>query len=254
MNNLSLILLTHNEAGELKSWKKWIGQITSINEIIVVDDNSTDDTLIQAKKLESITCSVKVFTRSLNNNFSAQRQFAISKTSNNLILWLDPDETPTSKLIGFLNDIDNCQYKSIAFKRLDTFLNQELHHGENYANNFIRLFDKRSGKMVGLVHERWQTSGEVYYSNLEIRHNPHHDLSDFFSKINFYSEVRSRELFANKVTVGLFEIIFYPIAKFIYVYFILLGFLDGTPGIIMALGMSFHSFLVRGKLWCLYNP
>lgn len=254
MNNLSLILLTHNESAELKLWQKWIDKITTINEIIVVDDNSTDDSLAQAKKLESKTRKVNIFTRSLGNNFSAQRQFAISKASNDLILWLDPDETPTPKLIEFLNNIDNCQYKVVAFKRVDSFLNHDLHHGENYANNFIRLFNKRSGTMIGSVHENWQTSDDVYRSQLEILHQPHSNLTEFYSKINFYSDIRAQELFDNKVRVGLFEIIFYPLAKFIDIYFIKFGFLDGTPGIIMALGMSFHSFLVRGKLWCLYNP
>ena len=36
-------------------------------------------------------------------------------------------------------------------------------------------------------------------------------------------------------------------------YFIKFGFLDGLQGLVFAIMMSFHSFLVRGKLWLLIN-
>ncbi|MFN4212849.1 MAG: hypothetical protein ACK4FL_02720, partial [Microgenomates group bacterium] len=47
----------------------------------------------------------------------------------------------------------------------------------------------------------------------------------------------------------IFEIIFYPLGKFILNYFIYLGFLDGPAGFAYAFLMSFHSFLVRAKLY-----
>jgi hypothetical protein len=72
-------------------------------------------------------------------------------------------------------------------------------------------------------------------------------------KINFYSDIRAHELFQQKIHTNLFQIVFYPLGKFLYNYIVRLGFLDSTPGIIMALSMSFHSFLVRAKLWHLWQ-
>jgi hypothetical protein len=137
---------------------------------------------------------------------------------------------------------------------VDNFLQRDLLHGENYSQYFLRLFDKRYGKFEGVVHEIWQSPDPVYKVKLNINHTPHKDLTNFYKKINIYSEARSHELFQKGIKTTIFEIIFYPLGKFFYCYFLRLGFLDGTPGIIMALGMSFHSFLVRAKLWCLYNP
>ena len=254
MNNISIILITKNESKNIAKWGRWIHKLKTVNELVVVDDNSTDNTISAAKKLATKKLSVKTHHRDLDNNFSAQRQFAVEQTTNNLVLWLDADESLSDNLIEYINNIDIHQYINYAFKRADIFLGTTLHHGETATQYFLRLFDKRYGYFSGMVHELWVSSKPTISVNHEIIHPSHTNLTGFFKKINHYSEIRSQELFLARTKVSLPEIIFYPLGKFIQDYFIRFGFLDSTPGIIMALGMSFHSFLVRAKLWCLYNP
>lgn len=247
--NISLILLTKNESENLKKNFKWLDKCPTINEIVVIDDNSTDDTVKIAKSLTSKNRSVQVFNRGLNGDFSTQRAFAASKTTNDWILWLDADEYPSDKLIQFLKNIDKHRYKNYSFKRQDIFLGHILKYGETAYLDFTRLFNKNYGKFIGKVHEQWQSKKSVEESDLIIHHDSHSTLKSFMEKINFYSTIRARELFNQKVTTNLFEIIFFPIGKFLQNYILRLGFLDGTPGIIMALSMSFHVFLSKSKLW-----
>jgi glycosyltransferase involved in cell wall biosynthesis len=254
MNNISLILLTKNESENIGKWGSWLPKLKSVNELIIVDDNSTDDTINLCKKLASKSLKVKSFRRSLDRNFSSQRNFAVSKTTNDWIFWLDADEEPSDKLIDYINHIDNHLYYDYAFKRSDIFLGKPLHHGETASQHFLRLFNKNFGNFSLSVHELWVSTKPTIYSNLEIIHTSHNTLKSFLEKINFYSDIRSQELFHHQVKTNLFQIIYYPLAKFVHNYFLRFGFLDGTPGIIIAIGMSFHSFLVRSKLWCLYNP
>lgn len=254
MNNISLILLTKNESKNIGKWGSWLPKLKKVNELVVVDDNSTDDTIKVAKKLATKKLKVVVFERDLNNDFSAQHQFAVENSTNNMILWLDADETPSTELIEYINNIDTHQYVNYAFLRADIFLGSTLHHGETANQYFLRLFDKRHGYFSGMVHELWVSSKPTLTVNQEIIHLSHQHLQNFFEKINFYSDIRAKELFDAKVPVTLFHIIAYPTGKFFKNYIFNLGFLDGTPGIILAIGMSFHSFLVRAKLWCLYNP
>lgn len=254
MNNISLILLTKNESKNISTWGVWIGKLKKVNELVVVDDNSTDDTIKVVKKLASKKLKVVVLERDLNNDFSAQHQFAVNHTTNDMILWLDADETPSPGLIEYINNIDTSQYENYAFLRADIFLGSTLHHGETANQYFLRLFDKRHGYFSGMVHELWVSSKPTLTVNHEITHLSHIHLQSFFEKINFYSDIRANELFQAKVPVNLFHILAYPTGKFFKNYIFRLGFLDSTPGIILAIGMSFHSFLVRAKLWCLYNP
>jgi len=247
--HISILLLTHNEEKNLLKYWTWLDKSKRINEIIVIDDNSDDKTIEILKKLETKKIKVKIFERGLENNFSNQRNFGIEKTTNNLVLWLDADEKPSNSLIRFLNHIDNLQYKNYAFKRNDIFISNELKHGENASQYFLRFFNKKYGCFTGAVHEIWQSPKEIENKKIHIHHYPHQSLKSFIKKINFYSDIRAQELYDQNQKSSLFQIFFYPLGKFIQNYFFKLGFLDSTPGIIMALGMSFHSFLVRAKLW-----
>jgi glycosyltransferase involved in cell wall biosynthesis len=246
--NISLCLITKNEAENISKNFIWLDLCPAINEIIAVDDNSDDDTIKSITKLQTTTRTVKVFKRGLNNNFAAQRQFGVDKTTNDFVFWLDPDEHPSSELVELLNHIDTNQY-NYSFKRLDNFLGKDLYHGETFSQHFLRLFNKNFGRFQGLVHEKWVSLKPVNQTNFILHHHSHSTLKQFLTKINLYSDIRAQELHLQGKTAGLLEIILYPKAKFIYNYFILLGFLDGTPGIIFALGMSFQSFLSKAKLW-----
>lgn len=249
MPKITLLLLTHNEQEKIDKNFGWLDKCPSINEIIAVDDNSEDKTIEKVKKLQSKSCMVKIFSRGLDSDFSAQRNFGVSKAANDWILWLDADETIDNEFIDFIGHIDNDKYYNYSFRRHDIFLGHQLKHGETSSQYFLRLFNKLHGKFIGQVHEIWQSDKSIFHSDAYITHTSHATLKSFFNKINFYSDIRARELYSNGVKTNLFQIICYPKAKFIQNYFFRQGFLDGTPGIILALGMSFHSFLVRSKLW-----
>jgi len=251
--NISLILLTKNESQNIEKNFDWLKKCHAVNEIVVVDDYSTDETVATVKKLSSKYRKVKVFTKKLEQDFASQRNFAISKTTNNWILWVDADEKPSKKLIRFINHFDKKQYKAYAFKRQDIFLGHVLKHGENFSLNFTRLFSKNYGSFYGRVHEVWKTKRITKNTNLIIYHYSHQTVKSLVQKINFYTDIRAQELFNKGIKTNMFQIIFYPIGKFFQNYFFRLGFLDGTPGIIMSLCMSFHVFLNKSKLLHLYK-
>jgi len=251
--NLSLLLLIRNESKNLEKNFDWLKSCPVIKEIIVIDDNSTDNSLELIKKLKSKHLEVKVFTHSLNHDFASQRNFGISQAKYNWIFSLDADEKPTKKLIRFLNHFDKYQYKAYSFNRQDIFLGKKLSHGENAFLDFTRLFNKNYGQFTGQVHEVWNTQKDIKKTNLIIQHYSHQTIKSCIQKINFYTDIRAQEMYSQKIKVNIFQIIFFPIGKFIEDYFLKLGFLDGTAGIIMALCMSFHVFLNKAKLWYLYK-
>jgi len=251
--HLSLLLLTKNESKNLEKNFGWLPNCKTIKEIIVVDDNSNDNTVEICQKLASKNRIVQIFSRELNNDFASQRNFGISKTNYNWVLWLDADEKPSKKLIHFLNHFDSHQYKNYSFKRRDVFLKHKLKHGETAYLQFTRLFNKKYGQFDGQVHENWDTTKLTKNTKYLIFHYSHSTIKSFIQKINLYSDIRANELFKQQESTNMFEIIFFPIGKFIQNYFLRLGFLDGTPGIIMALCMSFHVFLNKAKLWHLYK-
>lgn len=223
--SITLIIICQNKIPT----PTWVSSCESINETIIIDESEF----------------------SLNNDFSAKRNYGLKKAKNDWCLFLDTDETPSSALISYLNSFD---YKNnIAFRRIDNFLGKKLKYGETGNYYTIRLINRKTGKFIGKVHEIFQTNNSIKI-NCPILHQSHSSFYSFIDKINFYSNIRAKELFDQKIKTNIFQIIFYTKIKFIQNYFIKFGFLDGTAGLINALGMSFHSFLVRSKLWSMQQP
>lgn len=253
MSKLSIILLTKNEEESIIKWEKWISKLTCVNEVIVIDDESTDDTKKIIKSFASNNISIKIFDRKLNGDFAAQRNFAVSQAKNDWILFLDADEAPSPKLIDYLNNLKPDNNNCYTIKRYLVYKNNIIYHGISATDNPIRLFNKNDGTFTGKVHESRTTNNTVVNIKYPIFHYSAPSLSVFLSKLNHYSTIRAQELFNQHKTVNIFDIILYPKAKFFQYYFWHLGFVDGIPGIIICLSLSFYSFLVRSKLWKLYH-
>ncbi len=222
------------------------------DEIIVVDDNSKDRTFEILKEREKDDKRLKLFQRSLDNNFSSQRKFAIDKAKNNYIFFLDADERAPKELVEEMRMLEPF-YAGYLVKREDFMWGKKLRFGETGSIWLLRLFDKRKGELKGMVHETWETKDRVGRLSFPIYHYPHPTINEFLKDINFYTDIRAKELYQKKVKSGFVQIILYTKAKFFVNYFFKLGFLDGIEGLMHAILMSFHSFMVRGKLWLLWQ-
>lgn len=249
MPKISLLLLTKNEQDNLTKWGSWIHELSCVNEIIVIDDESTDDTVNILKSFATSELSINIFTRKLNNNFSDQRNFGLSKCKNNWVLFLDADEIPTPETINYLNTLSPTNGHNYSFKRNIIYLNHPISHGQCLHDKPVKLFNKNEGKFIKPVHEIWQSTATTIYSSQIILHYSIKNLSSFLEKINLYSTIRAKKLFNQKHHFHPWEITFYPKIKFLDLYFFRLGFLDGVAGLILSLSLSFNSFLVRSKLW-----
>ena len=128
---------------------------------------------------------------------------------------------------------------------------RELKYGEIGNINLLRLVKKEKGEWVGKVHETLKIKGKVGEFRNPLMHYSHEDITQFLKEINFYTDLRAKELFDKNFKAYWWSIIIYPIGKFILNYVLKRGFLDGLHGLIFAILMSLHSFLVRGKLWLL---
>lgn len=217
------------------------------DEIIVIDDNSTDNSAKVAEK-----AGARVYKRKLEKDFSTQRNWAMEKAKNEWILFVDADEIVTPELATELYQQTTqflTELNGFYLKRVDFLWGRKVRFGDAGNTKILRLAKKTKGKWRGKVHEVWEVLGEKGTLKNPLYHYPHPSVHDFLKEINYYSNLRSQELFDKKISVNFFSIIFYPLGKFVINYFFKLGFLDGTAGMISALMMAFYSFLVRGKLW-----
>lgn len=245
---ISAIILTKNEE---KNIAECLESLSWCDERIIIDDHSSDKTVDIAKKM-----GVKVFLRTLDGDFAAQRNFGLEKAEGDWILFIDADERVNSALWFEIMERTNNPldaYDAYYLKRKDVIWGKELQYGEVGNLKLLRLGKKGAGLWEGRVHEQWKVKGNTFTLNNALMHYPHQTVGEFLKEINYYTDLRSSELYTRKVRVAWWAILLYPSGKFVINYFFKRGFLDGLPGLVFALLMSFHSFLVRSKLWLLWQ-
>lgn len=90
MGKLSVVISAFNEEKKIEDCLK---SVSFADEIIFVDNSSTDQTLKIAKKYNS-----KIFTRENNPMLNINKNFGFSKAKNDWILSLDADERISPEL------------------------------------------------------------------------------------------------------------------------------------------------------------
>ncbi|HEX6977513.1 MAG TPA: glycosyltransferase family 2 protein [Patescibacteria group bacterium] len=243
---ISAVVLTRNEE---KSIEKCLKSVLWCDEIVVIDDYSTDNTIKIAKKWRA-----KVYKRSLNSDFSAQRNYGLTKAKGNWILFIDADEVVTSKLQDeIIKKTRDLGVNGYLVRREYFFLGRKMTHGEIGQTFILRLGRKGKGKWKREVHEEWGIKGKVDKLDSPLLHFPSKGISEFVSDVNKYSRLHAYENKKEGKRPNFLYVIFYPVGKFLMFYILKLGFLDGVAGFILAVIMSFHSFLAWSRLWLITN-
>ncbi len=244
---LSAVVLTHNDEVILERSLK---SLLWCDEIVVVDDFSQDNTVKVAQRFKA-----KLFQRHLARDFAAQRNFALEKARGEWVFFVDSDEVVTSGLANEIKQTLRAPGKVAGFfiKRRDFIFGQWLKYGETGKTVLLRLAKKASGEWKRPVHEVWEIRGETAQLKEPLLHYPHPNVAQFIEEINYYSTLNADFLHHQGVKVSWWQIVVYPVAKFWLDYIWYLGFLDGTAGAVVAILMSFHSFLTRAKLYSLWQ-
>lgn len=248
---ITTVVLTRNDENVIE---RCVKSFQWCDEVIVVDDESTDGTIGIAKKY-----GAKIFVRKLNDDFAAQRNFGLEKATGEWVLFVDSDEIVSTELateikeIASLKTSRNDSLVGYYIKRKDYWGGRWLTHGETANVRLLRLARKDSGKWVQPVHEEWRVEGMVGELASPLLHYPHQNVAQFLEEINRYSTLYAQYLHSRGIKEPVWQIFGKPVAKFFVNYVGCLGFLDGTAGMVTALMMSFHSFLVRAKLWRLQH-
>ncbi|MFH2085599.1 MAG: glycosyltransferase family 2 protein [bacterium] len=189
-------------------------------------------------------------------DFALSRNAELAKVKTPWVLFIDTDEKITPALKSEITGICNLEsnvYSAYYIPREDTFLGTVLRHGEAGHTKLIRLARRDFGKWRRPVHEVLEGSGKIGTLTSPILHYPHPSVTSFLGKINHYSTLEAAYRHEQGIKSNLLKIWLYPLAKFKYNYLLRLGFLDGISGLIMAIMMSFHSYLTWSKLYLLWH-
>lgn len=245
---LSVAMITLNEERILEKTLKSLKDIA--DEIIIVDSGSTDKT-----KEIALKYGAKFFQEKWKG-YGLQRNSSIDKCTNEWILNIDADEEISEELSRKIKEIKESETDKEVFEInfSSVCFGKKLKHG-GWSNQYhIRLFKKDTGRFnTNEVHEEFLTEKKVYRLKEEIYHHSYISLEEYFTKFNRYTTEGAKEYYQRGKKASNFQIIFNPIFKFIRMYIIRLGFLDGIEGLMIASTSALYSMVKYFKLREMYK-
>ncbi|TGM83051.1 glycosyltransferase family 2 protein [Leptospira levettii] len=245
---LSVAIITFNEEKNIGDCIRSV--LTFADEIIVLDSFSTDKT----KEIATSFPSVRFYEAPFPGHVE-QKNKAISYCNNNWILSLDADEraneTLQKSILRFL-EAEEIHCEGFKIARLTFHLGKWIRYSGWYPQRRYRLFRKESAGWVGenphdFIELNTGSRGKVMKG--DILHYSFTDFSHQINTINQFSSIVAYTRYAKGESFSLLKTILKPLGKFIEIYLFKFGFLDGIPGLWIALASSFSTFLKYAKLY-----
>lgn len=240
MKNISAIIIARNGQSLLSTC---IESLRFCDEILVVDGESTDNTVSVAKKL-----GAKIL-HGAANNFAKQRNIGLRAATGTWVLYVDTDERVTQELQqSICTAISSDVYAAYKVKRENYYLGT---HVWPKTETMERLFKKDAlQKWEGTLHESPEFIGRIGLLDGYLLHFTHKDLFSMLEKTNEWSATEAKLRFdSNHPTMNRWRFYRVMITSFSDSYFSQQGWRAGTAGLIESMYQSFSSFCTYAKLW-----
>lgn len=211
-------------------------------EIVVVDSGSKDRTLEVAEGF-----GARVFHQDWLGH-SLQKQVALDHCTGEWALVLDCDEELSSELLAsiraFFDDGRAKKYDGASFSRKVWFLGRWITHGDWYPDRKLRLVRRAKARMSGNdAHDLIEVSGATTVLAGDLHHYSFPSMNRYVSKINVFADLFLEKQKAEGVKWSLAANVTRPLWRFFRAYVLRCGFLDGFPGLWIAVATAFFTFV-----------
>jgi glycosyltransferase involved in cell wall biosynthesis len=228
MSKLSVVIIARNEEANLP---RCLDSVSWADEIVVVDNESTDRTLDIARQY-----GAKDF-QSAWRGFGATKREGVNKATGEWILSIDADEVVPPELADEIRSALQNTDKIAGYymPRRTSFLGRWIYHCGWYPDPVLRLFRKESGNFdESVVHEKVEIEGPTARLHNDLLHYSYPTLDSYFDKFNRYTRLAAEEAHRRGDRAGAYDIIVRPAACFVKHYFLRRGFLDGLEGLMIS--------------------
>jgi glycosyltransferase involved in cell wall biosynthesis len=245
MKSLSVVIITFNEEENIGKCIESVKRIA--DEIVVVDSFSTDKTSVVAT-----AAGARFFYHKFAGHIE-QKNFALTKATNEWILSLDADETLSyellAQLIAWKNEPDEEMITGYNMNRLNFYCGRPIKTCGMYPDQKMRLWQKDAGSWQGInPHDKFVLNEpfKADFMKGDILHNTWPTYTAFLQQVDKFATISAQHLKSRGLLYLLLKMIFSPPFKFVKIYIFKAGFTEGFTGLIICFHQSREVFL---KYW-----
>jgi glycosyltransferase involved in cell wall biosynthesis len=244
MTTLAAVVITLNEEDRIGDC---LASVAFADEVLVVDAGSTDRTATVAREH-----GARVIVRDWPG-YAAQKNFANGQVAATWILSVDADERVTPELAREIRALVAAAPESVAgasMPRRTWYLGRWIRRGGWYPDRKIRLARRGRCRWEGeSVHERLVPDGAVTPLRGDLLHYTYRGIADHLRTIDRFTTEAARGMAAQGRSGAGFAMLVHPPLKFLKMYLLKGGFLEGLPGFVVAVLGAYYVFLKYAKLW-----
>lgn len=241
---ISGLVITFNEE---KNIEEVIQNLYFCDEILIIDSFSTDHTVHLAQQFPKVKIIQNVF-----EDFSKQRNLALSEAENDWVLFLDADERLTPALTKEIQNTVASDHAAEAYYFYRTFFvgKQKIRFSGTQNDKNFRLFRKSKAEYVQekKVHETLHVKGKTGVLKNKLLHYSFENYDAFKSKMLFYGNLKGVELYQKGKRYDFLTQWSKTIFKFVKTFFIKMGILDGKNGLIISYLQSLYVYQTHESL------
>jgi (heptosyl)LPS beta-1,4-glucosyltransferase len=248
---LTVLIPCRNEAHNIRACIESVRPVA--DEILVADSLSTDNTVAIVREMGNCRIIEREFI-----DYANFKNWAIPQAAHPWILIVDADERVTESLASEIREIlsrDDHRRDAYCMRRDNFFLGRPIRHCGWNRSKIVRLF-RRDVCRYGAprVHEYLEVApGRLGVLRGKFLHYTCISLYQWMEKHNRYAKLWAEDHYAVGRRAGWLDIFARPPLRFLQLYFLRGGFLDGVPGLMICLSYMSYTFLKYALLWQLQH-
>ena len=240
-----MTVVTLNEEERLRAC---LESVAWADEIVVVDAESQDKTVQIAREFTD-----HVVVRPWPG-FAAQKNFALERARGDWLLSLDADETVSAALRLDVEAVlagRGPSADAFAVPRRNVFWGRWVRHGGLYPDWQVRLLRRGRGRfIVRAVHESLVVEGPVARLAGHLEHRSYRDVGDFVARAERYATLAAEDwVRSGRPVRPLRDLALRPLGRFLSMYVVRAGFLDGGRGFLLAALYAYYVLMRSAKTW-----
>jgi glycosyltransferase involved in cell wall biosynthesis len=230
MRKFSVVIITRNESRSIARCLKSVADIT--DDIVICDSYSEDDT----KQICQSFPNVRFFQHPFEN-FSTQKNNANQFAKYDWVLSLDADESMSQELkASFLSMLETDDESVFLLNRLTNYCGHWVKHCGWYPDWKLRFFNRRVSQWEGSIHEQLKSSEALKVKELNghLYHFSYYSIEEHQKQAEYFTKLKAENMKASGISDNAIKSLFSGTFKFLKIYFIKLGVLDGVAGFYIA--------------------
>lgn len=240
---LSVIVPTFNEEATIGACLDSVG---FADDVLVVDSFSTDRTVALARER-----GARVVQRAYGYS-AQQKNWAIPQARHEWVLLVDADERVSESLRAEIEALllRGPEADGYWIRRANFFLGRRIRFCGWGSDRVIRFFRRDVSRYQDRqVHAEIDLPGPLPMLKHPLEHHTFRSWDQYWRKLEIYSDWGARQMYLEGRRTGGVQMLLRPLARFVRMYLLKLGFLEGAHGVALSLLGAFTVYLKHARLW-----